>query len=327
MSDPSLSSANKPQSPPCSHSAANGGGGGHDHSHGDVSSADGRRRVVIAGFLTAGFMLAEVAGGLISGSLALLADAAHMLTDAASLGLAWFGYKLAARPPDAQRTFGFSRMRILAAFVNGLALLALAVWIMFEGIARLMAPQPVMGPLLLGVAIVGLLVNLICFYILVSGDHDDLNLRGAILHVAGDLLGSLAAIAAAIIIIWTGWMPIDPILSMLVAVLVAVAGWRITKEAGHILAQGTPKGLNPADIAKDLMDTVPGLAEIGHIHIWSLTEKETIASLEACILADTNPQLARESIKDRLTQAFGLPHTTVEIRLADEASPCSLSIV
>lgn len=287
--------------------------GGHSHSHGDVSTADGRRRVAIAGFLTGGFMLAEIAGGLISGSLALLADAAHMLTDAASLGLAWFGYKLAARPADETRTFGFSRMRILAAFVNGLALLALAAWITVEGIQRLIDPQPVMGPLLLGVAIVGLLVNLICFYVLVSGDHDDLNLRGAILHVAGDLLGSVAAIAAAIIIIFTGWMPIDPLLSILVAVLVGIAGWRVTREAGHILAQGAPSGLTPARITADLIETVPGVAEIGHIHIWSLTEKETIGSLEARIEAGADPHETRDAIKKRLTDTFGLAHTTVEI--------------
>lgn len=293
--------------------------GGSDHSHSDMSSADGRRRVAIAGFLTGSFMLAEVAGGVISGSLALLADAAHMLTDAASLGLAWFGYKLAARPANATHTFGYSRMRILAAFINGLALLALALWITVEGLQRLYAPQPVMGPLLLAVAGLGLAVNLACFYILVSGDHDDLNLRSAFLHVAGDLLGSLAAIAAALIIIFTGWMPIDPILSILVAVLVGVAGVRVTREAWHILAQGAPKGLDPAAIRADLKANVPALAEIGHIHIWSLTEKETIASMEATINAQADPCQTREALKRRLTENFGLSHTTIEIHVLPNA--------
>lgn len=294
----------------CHHSD---GSDGHNHSHGDVSTADGRRRVAIAGFLTGGFMLAEVAGGLISGSLALLADAAHMLTDAASLGLAWFGYKLAARPSSQSHTYGYSRMRILAAFVNGLALLALAVWIVVEGVARLMDPQPVIGPLLLGVAIVGLLVNLVCFYVLVSGDHEDLNLRGAILHVAGDLLGSVAAIAAAIIIILTGWMPIDPILSILVAVLVAIAGWRVTKEAGYILAQGAPRRLTPADITDDLIANVEGLTTIDDLHIWSLTEKETIVSLVASTTSQADPNSVRAALKARLQNTFGISHTTVEI--------------
>ena len=289
------------------------GDGAHSHSHGDVSTADGRRRVAIAGLLTGGFMIAEVAGGLISGSLALLADAAHMLTDAASLGLAWFGYKLAARPASQTHTFGYSRMRILAAFVNGIALLALAAWITVEGIIRLMNPQPVIGPLLLGVAIVGLFVNLISFYILVSGDHDDLNLRGAILHVAGDLLGSIAAIAAAIIIIFTGWMPIDPILSILVAVLITIAGWRVTKEAGHILAQGAPKQLSPAKISEDLIANVPGLAEIENLRVWSLTEKETIISLEAKPASDADTQGLKRAVKTRLETAFNIAHATVEI--------------
>ena len=289
--------------------------GGHNHSHGDVSTADGRRRVAIAGILTGGFMFAEVAGGLISGSLALLADAAHMLTDAASLGLAWFGYKLAARPADERRTFGFSRMRILAAFINGLALLLLAAWITVEAVQRLMDPQPVIGPLLLGIAIVGLLVNLICFYVLVSGDHDDLNLRGAILHVAGDLLGSVAAIAAAIIIIFTGWMPIDPLLSILVAFLVGIAGWRVTKEAGHILVQGAPGGLTSTHITADLLENVEGLMEVGHVHVWSLTEKETIVSLEARITPDVNPHDTRDALKRRLKNHFSISHATVEICL------------
>lgn len=289
------------------------GDGAHSHSHGDVSTADGRRRVAIAGLLTGGFMIAEVAGGLISGSLALLADAAHMLTDAASLGLAWLGYKLGARPASQTHTFGYSRMRVLAAFVNGIALLALSVWITVEGIQRLFAPQPVIGPLLLGVAITGLVVNLISFYVLVSGDHDDLNLRGAILHVAGDLLGSVAAIAAAIIIIFTGWMPIDPLLSILVAVLVAIAGWRVTKDAGHILAQGAPKQLSPAKISEDLIANVPGLAKIEHVRIWSLTEKETIISLEAKPVSDTDTQGLKRAIKTRLETAFNIAHATVEI--------------
>lgn len=296
--------------PSCDHDH---GPGGHDHSHADVSSTDGRRRVAIAGVLTAGFMMAEVAGGLISGSLALLADAAHMLTDAASLGLAWLGYKLAARPADGTRTYGFSRLRILAAFTNGLALLALAVWITFEGIQRLFDPQPVMGPLLLGVAIGGLIVNLVCFGVLHGGDQEDLNMRGALWHVAGDLLGSVAAILAAVIIIYTGWMPIDPILSILVALLVAVAGWRITKQAGHILAQGAPQGLDAVQIKTDLLANISGLASIDHIHIWALTEKETIASLQANLAADAAPEETRAAIKTHLRDVFDIDDITVEL--------------
>ena len=167
-------------------------------------------------------MMAEVAGGVISGSLALLADAGHMLTDFASLALAWFGFRVARRPADWQHTYGFDRFSVLAAFVNGVSLVAIAVWIVVEAIQRLITPGEVMGGLMLGVAAVGLAVNIGVFAVLIQGDRGNLNLRAALLHVIGDLLGSLAAIAAALIIMWTGWMAADPLLSMLVAALIGL---------------------------------------------------------------------------------------------------------
>ena len=294
-------------------------GHGHDchhgdgHSHGDTSTADGRRRVAISFVLIASFMGVEVVGGVISGSLALLADAAHMMTDAASLALAWLGYKLAARPADETRTYGFARFRVLAAFSNGLALIALSVWILIEGIARLQSPQPVMGPLLLGIAIIGLIVNLVCFAVLHGGDRNDLNLRGALWHVAGDLLGSVAAIIAAIIIIKTGWMPIDPLLSMLVALLVLVAGIRITKQAAHILAQGAPAGLTAPAIADDLKTHIAGIACITDIHIWSLTEKDTIITLIVHPTDDQSADPLCTRIRQRLADEFTITHATIEI--------------
>ena len=291
------------------------------HTHGDTSTADGRRRVAISFVLIASFMFVEVAGGIISGSLALLADAAHMLTDAASLALAWIGYKLAARPADETRTYGFARIRVLAAFTNGLALIALAVWILIEGIARLQAPQPVMGPLLLGVAVIGLLVNLVCFAVLHGGDREDLNLRGALWHVAGDLLGSLAAIIAAVIIIKTGWMPIDPILSMLVAILVLVAGIRITKQSGHILIQGAPNTLTPEKIRTILAPDLDGIATIDDIHIWSLTEKDTIITLQISTKSEQSTDQLRTRIRSTLAQSFAVSQLTIEI--AQHRTPVS----
>ena len=214
----------------------------HDHGHGVIDSADAGRRVGFAALLTFAFMIAEVAGGLISGSLALLADAAHMLTDAGSLALAWLGFKLAERPADDQRSYGWARFKILAAFVNGLSLILLAVWITWEAVARLMAPEPVMGNVLMGVAIMGLLVNVVAFWMLHRGDSGDINLQGALWHVAGDLLGSVAAIGAAIVIMTTGWMPIDPLLSILVAVLIFVGGIRVTRKSAHILIEIITEG-------------------------------------------------------------------------------------
>ena len=290
--------------------------GSHDHGHHHAlpETADARKRVAFAAILTFVFMIAEVAGGLISGSLALLADAAHMLTDAGSLALAWLGFKLAERPADEYRSFGWARFKILAAFVNGMALLALAAWIVFEAVQRLIDPQPVMGGVLMGVAIAGLLVNIIAFFLLHGGDQEDLNLRGALWHVAGDLLGSIAAIAAAIVIIFTGWMPIDPLLSILVAVLIVIGGVRITLQSAHILIEGVPSGLDPADIKADLEASLPDAARVDHIHAWALTEQKPLVTLEVTAREGACLDTLRKAVKARLSEKFGVSHATVEVR-------------
>ena len=216
-----MTQTNAPGCPgePHTHTHDHGHAHGHSHAHdhaghshdADMTSADARRRVVLAALLTGGFMIAEVIGGILSGSLALLADAAHMLTDTGSLLLAWFGYRLAARPADPARSYGFGRMKVLAAFTNGVLLVLLAAWIIWEAVHRLMAPVPVAGGLMLGIAALGLVVNIIAFAILHGGAHKhDLNLRGALWHVAGDMLGSVAAILTAVLILWQGWRPTLP---------------------------------------------------------------------------------------------------------------------
>jgi len=292
----------------------------HDHAHGhshehhaDMTSADSRRRVAIAGLLTAAFMFAEVAGGLISGSLAQLADAAHMLTDAGSLALAWVGYKLAERPADPQRSYGFARMKILAAFTNGILLVALACWIMWEAVHRLLDPVDVMGGVLMAVAVGGLLVNILAFAILHGGSKEDLNLQGALWHVAGDLLGSIAAIGAAIIIMTTGWMAADPILSALVALLVLIAGVRIARKSGHILLEGTPAGLDPEDIQADLLAEIDGIAGVAHFHAWALTESKPLITLEVTAAPGADPDQLRRAVKARLADRFDVFHATVEV--------------
>ena len=299
------------------HSHAHGAGGHHAHdhaAHADTSTADGRRRVAIACVLTAAFMVAEVVGGIISGSLALLADAAHMLTDAASLGLAWMGYWFAAKPADETRSYGFGRMRVLAAFTNGLALLALAVWIIVEAVQRLADPSPVMGGIMLWVAVGGLIVNLAAFSILHGGDRNDINLSSALWHVAGDLLGSVAAILAAVIILYTNWYPIDPLLSILVAVLVFVAGIGITRRAGHILLQGAPAGLTPQTIRAALVGEVDGVKETNHIHAWTLTEDKPMVTLDVTAEPGMCPERLRRAVKQRLEDHLDVHHVTVEIR-------------
>ncbi|WP_340691720.1 cation diffusion facilitator family transporter [Hyphomonas sp.] len=300
-----------------SHSHDHGDDHGHSHDHAhhhaDMGTADSRRRVAIAAALTAAFMFAEVAGGILSGSLALLADAAHMLTDAGSLVLAWVGYKLAERPADPQRSFGFARMKILAAFTNGILLVLLAIWIVWEAIHRLMAPVEVMGGLLMVVAVAGLVVNVIAFLVLHGGSKDDLNMQGALWHVAGDMLGSVAAIAAAGIIMATGWMAADPILSVLVALLVGFAGIRIARQSGHILLEGTPEGLSSADITADLVMNIPDIASVTHVHAWALTETKRLITLEVTAAPGACTETVRRDVKARLADAFDLSHATVEV--------------
>lgn len=288
--------------------------GHHDHAaHADLNSEDGRRRVAIACLITAVFMCVEVLGGLISGSLALLADAAHMLTDSASLALAWVGYWLATKAPDEMRSYGFGRMRVIAAFANGMALLFLAAWIMIESLLRLYYPQPIMGEVMLWVAIVGLLVNLIAAYVLHGGDTNDINLSGALWHVLGDLLGSVAAIVAAIVLLATGWTPIDSLLSMLVALLVFTAGVRIVRRAGLILLQAAPVTAKPAVIRQAMLDNVEGIRQVEPLHVWQLTEDELV--LTACIEIETNAssEQVRHSIRNFLQHQYQINRATIEV--------------
>ena len=208
------------------------------HSHTPQISGDNERRIFIAMLLTGTFMAAEIIGGLISGSLALIADAGHMATDTAALALAWLAFRLSRRPADPSRSYGFHRGEVLAAFVNGIAMIALVIWILVEAIQRLYAPVEVLGGIMLWIAVGGLLVNCFAFWLLHTGSKENLNIRGAAVHVAGDLLGSVAAIIAASVIILTGWTPVDPLLSIAVAMLVLRSAWSITKQSAHILDGG-----------------------------------------------------------------------------------------
>jgi cobalt-zinc-cadmium efflux system protein len=295
----------------------------HDHAaHGSHSHGASERRVGFAALLTGAFMAAEVAGGLISGSLALLADAGHMLTDFASLALAWYGFRLARRPADWKRTYGYDRFSVLVAFANGLALFAIAAWIVTEAWHRLAEPVTVLGGVMFWVALGGLGVNVVAFAVLRGGDRENLNMRAAALHVAGDLLGSVAALAAAVVIMATGWMPIDPILSVAVAVIILRSAWAVVRDAGHILLEGTPGGLDHREIAEDLKAAVPALADVHHVHVWSITQERPMITLHARMAAGQAPGRAVAAIKRRLAERFNIAHATVEVEFdacADEA--------
>lgn len=292
---------------------------GHDHHHAPAVTAANARAVGLAALLTGGFMAVELVGGLLSGSLALLADAGHMLTDFAALSLAWLAFRLARRPSDWKRSYGFDRFSVLAAFVNGIALFGIAAWIVWEALVRLMDPQPVMGLPMLAIAAGGLAVNLVVLAIMLRADRANLNVRAAILHVTGDLLGSVAAIAAAGVILATGWTPIDPLLSVLVALIILKSAWGVTASAGHILLEGAPEGMEPNAIAEDLTATVAGIAEIHHVHSWSISAERPVVTLHARLADGAAREAVRRAIKARLTERFGIDHATVEIETADEA--------
>jgi cobalt-zinc-cadmium efflux system protein len=292
--------------------------GRHDHGdHGHAghvhrpTGADAEHRILWAMALTGGFMIAEVVGGILSGSLALLADAGHMLTDVAALALAHAGIRFGQRPADPRRSYGYRRLEVLAAFVNGIVLLALTAWIALEAVQRFMMPVEILSGTMLGIAVLGLLANLASFAILRSG-AESVNVAGALAHVVGDLLGSLAAIGAALVIMATGWTPIDPLLSLFVAVLIVRSGWQIVRRAGHILLEGTPEGLDPAAIRTSLAD-VPGVADAHHVHVWSLTSGSPVATLHLRLAPGAQRGIVLLAVKQRLAESFGITHSTVEI--------------
>ena len=297
---------------------------GHDHGHGHAHGAGGHghahgaseRALGFAALLTGGFMVAEVVGGLVSGSLALLADAGHMLTDVASLVLAWVALRLGRRPATWRRTYGFDRLSVLAAFVNGLALFVIAAWIALEAWERLRTPGEVLGGVMLGVAVAGLAVNVLAFWVLTRGEESNLNMRAAALHVAGDLLGSVAAVLGALVILGTGWTPIDPILSVLVAVILLRSAWRVVAESGHILLEGAPAGFDPREVAADLTAAVPGVVRVHHVHAWSITEERPMVTLEVEAAPGIDARVVRHALKARLRDRWAVGHATVEV---DEA--------
>lgn len=290
-----------------------------DHSHHNHAHGGGGWRIGIAALLTGVFMVAEAIGGLVSGSLALIADAGHMLVDFAGLALAWFATHLARRPADARRTYGFGRFEILVAFGNGLVLFMIAALIAAEAARRLADPVPVLAGPMLWIAAAGLAVNLVAFGVLHGGDRENINMRGALLHVMGDLLGSVGAIVASVVILWTGWTPVDPILSVVVAAIILGGAWRLVRDSGHILLEAAPTAVPIAAIAPALMAAVPAVEDVHHVHAWSITERRRMVTLHARIRPGADGPEAVRRIKAELTRAFRVEHATVEV----ETGPCA----
>lgn len=302
-----------------SHTADGHAHDAHDHSHGHHHGGDEKNenRIAIAALLTGGFMGVELAGGLLAGSLALIADAGHMLSDFGSLALAWIGFRMARRPADSKRTFGLRRLPVLAAFVNGLTLFAIVIWIAWEAIQRLMTPHAVEPNMMLWVAAAGLAVNVGSFLVLHGADRDNLNVRGALLHVVGDMLGSAAAIAGALIIMATGWVQADPILSILVALIILRSAWSVTSESAHILLEGAPTHVDLDALTHDLEDNVEGVVDIHHAHLWSLDGRRSMMTLHAKISEDASGPNVVARMKQRLRDKHRIDHATIEIEEKD----------
>lgn len=289
---------------------------GHDHGHAHETGGSNLKRVMIALVLTGTFMVVEVIGGIISGSLALLADAGHMLTDTMALALAAAAFHVSKRPAGGSLTYGYQRFQILAAFVNGLSLLLIVGWIIYEAVARFITPREILGETMLVVAAAGLFINIISFAVLHTGDQENLNIRGAALHVAGDLLGSVAAIVAAVVIIYTGWTLIDPILSVAVAFLILRSAWVLVKRSAHVLLEGAPDWLDVADLRERIVDNIPGVLGIHHVHVWGLTPQQLMLTMHLQLAEEAPSQsVVVRGVKEFLRDEYGIGHSTIEVEI------------
>lgn len=292
---------------------------GHGHQHGSGHSAHGHahatdapvRALRIALALTAAFLVVEVVGGILSNSIALLADAGHMLTDVAALALSLFVAWFSRQPETPRKTYGYLRWEILAAFVNGAALLLISAWILWEALARMRSPEPVAGGLMLTVAIAGLIVNVIAARVLLASSERNLNTRGAYLHVLGDLLASVGTVAAAIAIRYTGWLTADPIASVLTTVLIMRGAWRLVRESVDILLESTPAHI-PLPAVRAQLEAIPGIESVHDLHVWSVTPAVIAMSAHCIVREPAQHQHVLEHIHDAM-RLFGIEHVTIQL--------------
>jgi cobalt-zinc-cadmium efflux system protein len=302
----------------------------HDHSHGGIGStgdradrAGSRRALGLTLVLTSAFTIAEVVGGLLTGSLALLADAAHMLSDDLSLGVALFAVWLAGRPSSPERTFGYKRAEILAALFNGVTLVAISIWIFIEAYQRFEDPPEILGGWMLVVATLGLLVNLAAFRILHrGGNSESLNVSAAMRHVLADLLGSVGVIVAAIVILTTGWEYIDPLVSVVIGILVLGSSWSILRDSTLILLEGSPRGLDVTEVGR-AMAGLDGVVEVHDLHVWTITSGFPALAAHVVVGAETDCHAKRRELEALLHERFALDHTTLQV---DHEGPELLTI-
>lgn len=290
------------------HDHARQGGGGHGHSHGAGASS---RQLSIALALTSSFLVAEVVGAWWFNSLALLSDAAHMFTDAAALAIALAAVKIGQRPADDRRTFGYRRFEILAAASNALLLFAVAAFVLYEGIGRLMAPPEVGSTGMLVVATLGLIVNLVSMRLLASGKDRSLNVKGAYLEVWADMLGSIGVIAGAVAIMLTGWGWVDPVVAIAIGLWVLPRTWTLLKDTTRILLEGVPAHLELADIRAAIAGS-PGVAGVHDLHVWSLSSDDVSLSVHVALTAGSDSDTVRRGVAKVLAERFAIEHATIQ---------------
>ncbi len=282
---------------------------GHsDHSHGRNANA---RQLTIALALTSTILIAEVIGGLVFKSLALLSDAAHMFTDSAGLAVALAAIKLGALPPDDRRTYGYRRFEILAAAFNAVLLFGVGLYVLVEGIRRIVAPEPVQSVGMIVIAAVGLVANLIAMRVLAGSKDKSLNIRGAYMEVWADMLGSLGVIAGAVLIHFTGWLWVDPIVAIAIGLWVLPRTWSLLRDTTNILLEGAPRGVALADIRTLITDT-PGVTGCHDLHVWVSGADMPTCSAHITVASGENPESVRHVVAQRLTEEFGISHITLQ---------------
>lgn len=285
----------------------------HGHSHNHSHNAN-RKALTISFILIAGFMFVEFIGGYLTNSLALISDAGHMLSDAVALGLSLSALIFGARSATPSKTYGYKRFEILAALLNGIVLVLLAVFICKEAIERLSAPPHVIGQGMMIISIIGLLINIIVAWILHSqgSTKENLNIRSAFLHVIGDLLGSVGAIIAAVLIMLFGWYIADPIASMIVSLLVLYSGWNILKESINILMEAKPTNID-SDKVTELLKSIDGVQDIHDLHIWMITSEFTSMTVHLHVKENADRDQILDQAKHIMQEKYGIKHVTIQI--------------
>jgi cobalt-zinc-cadmium efflux system protein len=293
----------------------------HQHSHGSHSHAHqaNRKALLYSFFLILSFLIVELIGGILTNSLALLSDTGHMLSDAAALGFSLLALKVGEKKANETKTYGYKRFEILAALLNGLTLLLISVFIFYEAYHRFYQPPKVMSSGMLTVAGIGLIVNILAAWILMKGDKsENLNIRSAFLHVMGDLLGSIGAIVAGLLILLFGWNIADPIASVLVSVLIMISGWRIAKDSIHILMEGRPSNIDLQEVKNQLL-SLSGVTNIHDLHVWSITSDFPALSCHLVVRSQIDRDQVLYEAKEKLEKHFGIQHTTIQI---EETKKC-----